>query len=122
LDKFRSSTICEDCGELACGYYDYPEEVCIQQVDQENIEENFLPPKHMSIRLSLSKSTKIKNCEKQIEPLNSNIQNTSDELTSIQDKLQDLLKLKQEMEDLHYATYDGSFTWPIKEFKEKFGA
>ncbi len=106
----------------------------------------------MAIRLSFSKSKKIKSLEDQIETLNSNIQNltgalnhlkntwqrlsqecsslqTNDqqqhtsinELKSKQDKSeQDLLKIKQEMEDLVYATYDGSFTWPIKEFKRKF--
>jgi chromosome segregation ATPase len=47
---------------------------------------------------------------------------TINELKSKQDKSeQDLIKIKKDMEDLHFATYDGSIIWIIEEFKKKFG-
>jgi chromosome segregation ATPase len=33
---------------------------------------------------------------------------------------QDLLEIKQKLEDLHYATYDGSLIWIIDEFQRKY--
>jgi predicted nucleic acid-binding Zn-ribbon protein len=53
---------------------------------------------------------------------NSHQDNTAiNESKSKQDKSeQDLLKIKQEMEHLHFATYDGSLIWIVEEFKKKF--
>ena len=33
---------------------------------------------------------------------------------------EDLLRIKQHLEDLHYTTYDGSLTWIVDNFKTKF--
>ena len=46
--------------------------------------------------------------------------NTITALGSNQDALQqELLSLKQKLEDLHYATYDGSLIWKIDNCTEK---
>jgi len=55
--------------------------------------------------------------------INSHQDNTAiNELKSKQDKSEeDLIKIKQEMEDFHFATYDGSIIWIIKELNKQFG-
>ena len=44
------------------------------------------------------------------------------EFKSAQDMVeQKLLVIRQQMEDLHYVTHDGTCTWKIEDFAKKFG-
>lgn len=65
-------------------------------------------------RISQEYSTLQSNCQQQSVGVRA--------LKSRQDiSEEDLLRIKQKLEDLHYATYDGSPTWTIEEFERKFG-